>query len=111
MDPQNKNSLVTIQQPTTTRDPVSNETHTTYTTLRTAWVGIVPNYAREKQEAGSTESSVTHTFRGHYEAWKDVEGALRIVDEGRVFNIIGVMLDFIHRQDATIKVFETDESP
>lgn len=111
MDPQNKPCFVTIEIPTTARDPVSNETHTSWSTHRQCWVGIDPNYARERFEGGSTESSVTHTFRGHYEEWKDVTGNMRVVFDGRVFNIIGVKLDFRHRQEAVITANETDETP
>ena len=111
MDPQNKPCYGAIQYPTTARDATTNETHMTWSTLRSCWVGITPNYSKERREGGQMESAVSHTLRGHYEEWKDVKGEMRFVFDGRVFAIVGVKLDYQHRQDAMITANETDETP
>ena len=69
---------------------VSNgETVDTYSTLASRWFSIRALSAREMQIAGLTQALVSHEIETHYYA--AIKPSMRIVCEGRVFQIIGAV--------------------
>ena len=104
---------VTIQRPSTARDPTYNSPIAGWSNVRTVWGSIVARSGRERfrEQEGQVESVVTHVLLGDFLDWHDVKGGWRVIHEGRVFQVVAARLDFDRRREAMVDLEETDEHP
>lgn len=116
-DPTNRRSFVTVQAASDTRDPNSNESRRTWATLNVGgrdiefWADLDPDRANEVQSGSSQESYTVWRMRADYYDAKDMRAYHRVVFDGRVFNILGIMPDERFHKDIVAKLRETDEAP
>lgn len=78
---------ITIQQRATTRDTFGQQT-TTWTDLLSCWAQIEPMSGRELITAQAVNSEITHTVTILYRS--QIKPAMRVVYQGRIFNIVSV---------------------
>ena len=111
MDPTLKRSLIEIQAPVEGRDATTNESRRSWIRFREIFVSIEPRRGKERFVAGSQESEVTHTIRGHHYDGIGVNATMRFIHEERVFYITAVMLDDDTHCELMMTARETDENP
>lgn len=82
------NRRVTIQSRSTTKDSFG-EAQQTWSTVITCWARIEPLSGRELVLAQAINAEVTHLVEIFYRP--TVTAAMRVVYQGRVFNIVSVI--------------------
>jgi SPP1 family predicted phage head-tail adaptor len=79
---------ITIQQRDATVDSFKQEV-VTWTTFATCWAEIDPMSGRELMAAGAQQFEMTHEITIRYRA--GVTPAMRVLYQGRIFNIVAVI--------------------
>lgn len=82
------NRRIAIQQRTTTPDGYGQQT-TTWTDVITCWASIEPLNGRELVQAQAVQAETTHQVTILYRS--SITAAMRVVYQGRVFNILSVI--------------------
>jgi len=87
---------ITLQSRSTTRDTFG-EPALTWTNVATVWAAITPLSGRELELAQAMNSEISHQVQIRYRS--DVTSAMRVVYQGRYFNILSVMdVEMRHRE-------------
>lgn len=84
------NRRITIQQPTVAKDQYKRVT-TGWVDFKTVWAAVEPLNGREYIQAQNTNAEITVRFRIRY--LPDVTNAMRVLYDGRVFNLNSPPID------------------
>lgn len=82
---------ITIQHKTRTQDPETGELTEGWADFATTWASVEPLSAREFIAAQSTQSKISARIVIRYRS--GIDASMRILHDGRVYNIEGVLPD------------------
>lgn len=109
MDPTLRRTVIQFQRASQSRDPISNESRTTWANQGGQKFGqISGRFAKDKVVAGSQEASVTHDLRLSYYDLVGIANSDRVVIEDTVFEIVAIIRDFEGHGDSMVQLLETD---
>ena len=82
---------VTLQRKQQTQNPQTGALLTTWVTEATVWAAVEPLSAREFVAAQAVQSNVSVRITVRYRP--DITAAMRLLHDGKVYNITGVLAD------------------
>lgn len=82
---------ITIEKSGQTQDPTTGEMITGWQLVATVWADKRPSSAREFKQSQAGQSEITGEFQIRYR--DDIDATMRIVHNGKVYNIEGVLED------------------
>jgi head-tail adaptor len=110
MDAGDRNTPVTIQNFSTSRDTATNEELQAWSEFRVVWVKFDPIRGKERFVKGSEEVEKIHQLRGDFLDWEDVDETMRVLLGARVLDIVSVLLDHNDRREVLVVCRETDQA-
>ena len=89
MDPSNLDRRITIQEPVVSKDGYGEDVVTGWTPVATVWAQVIPVSGREYFDAAAIRAEKTTRFRIRWRS--GVTEAMRIVYDGRSYDILGIV--------------------